>query len=895
MAKQYIGARYVVKVYVNSHDEGSAEWEENFNYEPLTLVTYHNGSYLSKKDVPASVGNPANNKNYWVQTGFYNGQIANLEAEIIRLEKLLNTETSNRKNVDTTLTGRITDLSVSLNNEIEARTQGDTTLTNRVNALSSELDSEKTTRQGADANLQTQINEIVAPSGEAPNPAEITNARIGYNGFVYPTLGDAIRTQIGYILRSLVTSARTINLFNVYDLESGTINSSGADTSSDNYYRTVQKVPVTPSTIICNNTPIWVVFYDSNDDFISRTHYSNTNVKIDVPATAATVRFSIEVADFDYEIMVLNSGHMVGDFIPFYDLNLISSIDDQNIENYIDKVIAKTRTTNVLNIDNVENGAIDTHGDDSVNASWVRTIKAVDVSDVSHIVTNHGIYYAFYGADGETIARDNLSANTVLTVPSGAVTVRFTMQLANYELYKDNWVVLAINYVPVYHIPFYDKQLASDVGIKSQFADEIAKYFVTTRGVNLFNEFDTILGGIGSNGVETDVTSIYKTVHPVAVNGGYVTVNRNSWIVSYDSDGNFISRYNADAGVAYTLPTGTTAVRFMFSPENIKRYHDSIMAVNDSSLPNDYEPYEYIRLAPNVNADKKYDVFGRQFLIYQFGGEGNDWCFVRTPANYDPYRKKPYPFVICNHGNGTTMNGSPITANWTKHTMYLDSSNPDFDPDYDMVDTSDPELQYSNAVIEKFLSEGFIVCGAENYADGLYGNENCRRACVDFYNHMREKYNTPDYCYMIGASNGAQTSINAAYLLGARCRAMVLQYPLTCLLNHYEENPSHQAAIRSAYGISDADPSEAELIAKTLTHDSLHTNIIDDKVSGFYPAVSLYYSMSDTQTKAVNNAIPYSELLEASSKIVEKNVVTGGHGSPAHFDPNGFFEFLSTH
>lgn len=82
MIRQYIGARYVTKIYENSVDPSSAEWEANVNYEPLTLVTYNNGSYLSKKEVPGSVGNPAANSNYWVQTGFYNGQIASLQSQI---------------------------------------------------------------------------------------------------------------------------------------------------------------------------------------------------------------------------------------------------------------------------------------------------------------------------------------------------------------------------------------------------------------------------------------------------------------------------------------------------------------------------------------------------------------------------------------------------------------------------------------------------------------------------------------------------------------------------------------------------------------------------------------------------------------------------------------------
>jgi len=62
-------------------------------------------------------------------------------------------------------------------------------------SMLTEIRSESMTRAAEDANLQTQIDQIVAPTGAAPSAAEIENARIGADGKVYPTLGDAIRTQ----------------------------------------------------------------------------------------------------------------------------------------------------------------------------------------------------------------------------------------------------------------------------------------------------------------------------------------------------------------------------------------------------------------------------------------------------------------------------------------------------------------------------------------------------------------------------------------------------------------------------------------------------------------------------------------------------------------------------
>ena len=80
--RQYIGARYVPKFYQNSVD-GSTQWESNVVYEPLMYVTLTNGHmYISKKQVPATVGSPVNNIDYWLDIGSYNGFIEQLQDEI---------------------------------------------------------------------------------------------------------------------------------------------------------------------------------------------------------------------------------------------------------------------------------------------------------------------------------------------------------------------------------------------------------------------------------------------------------------------------------------------------------------------------------------------------------------------------------------------------------------------------------------------------------------------------------------------------------------------------------------------------------------------------------------------------------------------------------------------
>lgn len=88
-------------------------------------------------------------------------------------------------------------LQQNINAEAAARQAADNTLQSNINA-------EASSRATTDASLQSQINQLVAPSGEAPSAAEVQNARIGTDGTVYPTLGDAIRTQNSLLKSHLI-------------------------------------------------------------------------------------------------------------------------------------------------------------------------------------------------------------------------------------------------------------------------------------------------------------------------------------------------------------------------------------------------------------------------------------------------------------------------------------------------------------------------------------------------------------------------------------------------------------------------------------------------------------------------------------------------------------------
>lgn len=287
---------------------------------------------------------------------------------------------------------------------------------------------------------------------------------------------------------------------------------------------------------------------------------------------------------------------------------------------------------------------------------------------------------------------------------------------------------------------------------------------------------------------------------------------------------------------------------------------------------------------------------GKNLFIYRFGGSGNDWCFVRTPENYDPSGKKACPFVICNHGNGWNMDGSARFANWTKRTMYLPSDDPDASKNPEQYSiTEDQSLFYSNPMTEHLLKNGYVVCGCQNHGDLLFGNDDCRSACADFFYHMVKTYNVEDECNMLGASNGALTSINAVYLLGKKIKALVLLYPLTCLINQYDTYPQHRKAIRDAYGISDENISSQELESVLKSHDLLHNGVVNGKLDIYFPPTEIFYSKSDSVVNCRANALSAEKLLVGSGVFCETIEAKGEHGDFSHFDPEAVLEWFESH
>lgn len=80
---QYVGARYVPKLF--KAPDGSMEWQPDTYYEPLTIVTYLNASYISRVPIQPDSPNPAINDE-WAMSGVFNAYVSDLSDRVAMLE-----------------------------------------------------------------------------------------------------------------------------------------------------------------------------------------------------------------------------------------------------------------------------------------------------------------------------------------------------------------------------------------------------------------------------------------------------------------------------------------------------------------------------------------------------------------------------------------------------------------------------------------------------------------------------------------------------------------------------------------------------------------------------------------------------------------------------------------
>ena len=186
----YIGARYV-PIFADP-----VEWDDEREYEPLTIVTHNGDCYTSKCYVPKGAQlppYPEGQTKYWVKTSDYNGQFADLKKTVLDLSRLVEQFQKDNKDFTDLINGwnekvqqwetkmtawgerldtvesHVTDLTNSLNAEIDRAKAAE-----QANAAA--IAKETTDRQQAISELDAAYKAADAAEAQAREAGDAANA-----------------------------------------------------------------------------------------------------------------------------------------------------------------------------------------------------------------------------------------------------------------------------------------------------------------------------------------------------------------------------------------------------------------------------------------------------------------------------------------------------------------------------------------------------------------------------------------------------------------------------------------------------------------------------------------------------------------------------------------------
>lgn len=312
------------------------KWDITKQYPKSNIVLDNSGdAYLSKQAVPAGV--QLSNTDYWLEIFNFTAYIKAFDSNLTyNIEQ--NTERASKAYIvgdwlliDDILYKVIAAISADelfvIDTNIERFTVEDfiKAWINYANGLivqyKNDIDaSELAYKNAIDAselefttNLTNLFNQAVAG---VTVDSEVLLSRVGWNGFTYSTLADALHAQIGGIIKGIIgndllpESVRisqlknciylTDNLYDKDNVESGRIDENGFITSNASYVST-DYIKVEPSTEYyvygtqSNGTPYnarSVAEYDENCNLIAQADYVETSFT--TSATTAYVRMTID-------------------------------------------------------------------------------------------------------------------------------------------------------------------------------------------------------------------------------------------------------------------------------------------------------------------------------------------------------------------------------------------------------------------------------------------------------------------------------------------------------------------------------------------------------------------------------------------------------------------------
>lgn len=281
------------------------------------------------------------------------------------------------------------------------------------------------------AGTDARIDNIIA--GPAPSAQEVTDARLGDDGVVYPSLGDAIRDQVGDLKSAF--KAKIIGTANLLNIDKNTLNAYIKNTNGElaayNGWQASEFIAIEPNTtynFVSWNSAKWVIptsvyyaFYDGAKQF---THggITGTSSGWDLVSVSgdAFVRVSAQDASMSTNKPMLGTSADIGGLIDSTDVGAYiaygNTLLKDTLKDYVDKAIVNidgmiALTKNLLDSSTNKKGYYINSGTGAETAysGWEASdyIKVAPDTDyryifwmsATHWACPDSVYYAFYDAN----------------------------------------------------------------------------------------------------------------------------------------------------------------------------------------------------------------------------------------------------------------------------------------------------------------------------------------------------------------------------------------------------------------------------------------------------------------------------------------------------------------
>ena len=331
--------------------------------------------------------------------------------------------------------------------ELALQSDVDSAIAAEVSARNAAIASEASTRQITDNSLQSQINQLVAPSGAAPSAAEVQNARVGYDGKTYDTLGNAIREQVKNandainLINKLFEYAEIIEPTSTYSdsLYNYTSNNMqeirGCTVKRVNIDSSILAYFVTTSSYAGSAYYPLISYFDSSNtqlgyEYLKTGTVSISNQRLNIPANASY--FYVNSRDYTSVIYTLDSSHMtVADIeaaIKTHEKSLNAIINSIDIGNIID----------AERLPGYGMYSISTHDVVSISHATVKKVNISSSSDIylvtSSVYAGDAVFpiiiyfdssdteigYEYLNSSGGTSSTPIKIENTMLNIPQNA-------------------------------------------------------------------------------------------------------------------------------------------------------------------------------------------------------------------------------------------------------------------------------------------------------------------------------------------------------------------------------------------------------------------------------------------------------------------------------------------